>query len=397
MKWFRLLFVIGFLTITSACSSNISALATNTLQPTNTLQQTITPTELPPLTGKLFFDMNGSGLMDESSFNYDPTRLTDEKQPLQADLLKVVNDYVNSHSELKEGDLITIPEPGLSGYKVCIENDCAMTNQDGSFEIPNTTGKTTAQIQITDSNSNSPALAMRYINEWKGPVVIDAYEMNGVQVPEQHLNDTEVIPITNGINLDHDGDNNIGLMQGFLTYPYYKNSYYIGLWFDHSLEKGHYQNYKGDNNPFNNPASVNISGDNHDGTDFSVPIGTDVASMAEGKVNFSDQISTNGPLHTTIEHLDGKFASGTGHHSVLLVLRDEKIYRGQILALSGKSATSWPHIHLSFHYDYDKRNEKIVTTDPFGIIYYSDNNFEKLSWWTVHNLPQFPLIINALE
>ncbi len=48
-----------------------------------------------------------------------------------------------------------------------------------------------------------------------------AYEMNGVEVPEQHLNDTEMIPISNGVYIDQfKKENKIGLMQGFLTLPF---------------------------------------------------------------------------------------------------------------------------------------------------------------------------------
>jgi hypothetical protein len=36
---------------------------------------------------RLFFDMNGSGLKDEATFNYDPVRPADPRQPHQHDLV----------------------------------------------------------------------------------------------------------------------------------------------------------------------------------------------------------------------------------------------------------------------------------------------------------------------
>ena len=60
-------------------------------------------------------------------------------------------------------------------------------------------------------------------------------------------------------------------------------------------------------NPHHCPG-IQLCGDNHDGTDFAVPNGIKVTAMAEGKINYSDLIRQNGPLHTTIEHLDGKYA-----------------------------------------------------------------------------------------
>ena len=50
--------------------------------------------------------------------------------------------------------------------------------------------------------------------------MIEAYEMNGVQVPEQHLNDTEVLPIDEELSYKAGEEIELGLMQGFLTLPF---------------------------------------------------------------------------------------------------------------------------------------------------------------------------------
>ena len=61
--------------------------ATATVPPTPEPTPTVTPVVIE---GRLFFDMNGSGLRDEASFQYDSARLADERQPLQADLLAAI-------------------------------------------------------------------------------------------------------------------------------------------------------------------------------------------------------------------------------------------------------------------------------------------------------------------
>ena len=90
-----------------------TATATVTQIPTATYTPNPTPTntQLPPFVGKLFFDMNGSGLHDEATFQSDSVRLADERQTLQPDLEKSIDAYINQHPELQEGDLVTILEP----------------------------------------------------------------------------------------------------------------------------------------------------------------------------------------------------------------------------------------------------------------------------------------------
>jgi hypothetical protein len=104
-----LLFTALFVSALSACGpAPVEPTATATQKPSATATVTpvpsATPTPVPPLEGRLFFDMNGSGLPDEASFTYDPERLTDPRQPLQSDLVKVVEDFVSAHPDLKDGE-----------------------------------------------------------------------------------------------------------------------------------------------------------------------------------------------------------------------------------------------------------------------------------------------------
>jgi hypothetical protein len=149
---------------------NYTPTATNTPPTTATYMLSPSPTATPlvPVEGRLFFDMNGSGLRDEATFNYDPERLADPRQPLQQNLINVVNNYISAHPDLKNGDLITIEEPGLSGYTLCVQADCVQTDQQGNFSLPNKSGTSRVNIKITDPNAVNPALAMRYILERVG-------------------------------------------------------------------------------------------------------------------------------------------------------------------------------------------------------------------------------------
>jgi hypothetical protein len=65
-----------------------TATATYTPSPTATYTPTATATPV-PLKGRLFFDMNGSGLPDKASFNYDKARLNSPLNQLERDYIAV--------------------------------------------------------------------------------------------------------------------------------------------------------------------------------------------------------------------------------------------------------------------------------------------------------------------
>lgn len=97
--------VTGLLVLLAACNSNVPSYAP-TIVPTTTITSishptvtsTATTTPMIEIEGALFFDLNGSGLLDQATFAYDPSRLTDEIQPLQPDLLASIKSqhYQNS-------------------------------------------------------------------------------------------------------------------------------------------------------------------------------------------------------------------------------------------------------------------------------------------------------------
>jgi len=47
-----------------------------------------------------------------------------------------------------------------------------------------------------------------------------AYNMNDVNIPEQNLNDTQVLPLTQGFSAKVGAKNEFGLIQGYLTLPF---------------------------------------------------------------------------------------------------------------------------------------------------------------------------------
>jgi len=223
--------------------------------------------------------MNGSGLKDEASFNYDAERLTDERQPLQADLLAAIEAYVAGHPELIDGDLITLEEPGLSGYTVCAKSNCVTTDAEGKFQLVEPNVDRFLNISIKDPNGGTPALEMRYVNKWKGEVTVPEYtkdvdattmgqlrvvpgcetdaaaqvckqDADTLLVREQHLNDTSIFKLGDGATLQPSTPNEIGLMQGFRTYtlpPEAIQSLTYITGYDHDPSKGKVLSFSGDN------------------------------------------------------------------------------------------------------------------------------------------------------
>lgn len=83
----------------------------------------------------------------------------------------------------------------------------------------------------------------------------------------------------------------------------------------------------------------------HEGIDISVPIGTPVKAAKSGKVILSGWSSGYG-YAVYIRH-DNNTVTRYGHNSKLLVKKDQFVYQGQTIALSGNSGRSTgPHLHF---------------------------------------------------
>lgn len=92
----------------------------------------------------------------------------------------------------------------------------------------------------------------------------------------------------------------------------------------------------------------------HTGVDFANAIGTPIYAAADGVV-FS-VTTVNGPglgIHAKILHKYG-FMTVYGHMSELLVEKDQKVKRGDVLGLMGQTGTATgPHLHYEVHLRYE--------------------------------------------
>jgi len=395
------------------CASSVSEpVPSNTIAPTDLPTSTPTPTPEPtptpaPLEGRLFFDMNGSGLKDEASFNYDAERLIDERQPLQADLLAAIEAYVAGHPELKDGDLITLEEPGLSGYSVCAKSNCVTTDAEGKFQLVEPNVDRFLNISIKDPNAGTPALEMRYVNKWRGEVTVPEYtkdieastmeqltavpgcevdaaalvciqDADTLLVREQHLNDTSIFKLGDGATIQPSNPNEIGLMQGFLTLPFDNNKIstpYIINYFDiigkrsfdeagittyFNSQDGIMLNYDGKYTRMFSPTIYNGTvpnpgvGDSHTGQDYFITIGSLIISSSPTSSVWY-LANQDGELRVDISFINpdnhrNNYSTDYGHLAIQLVKNNQTVYRGQIIGLSGDSGTysgKFPQLHFN--------------------------------------------------
>jgi hypothetical protein len=331
------------------------------------------------------------------------------------------------------------------------------TDAQGNFSLPNPGGVSNVSIKITDPNAENPALAMRYINHWKGPVVVPAYTKDvdvttmatltlipgcdpdlvalvcklddaTLQVRDQYLNDTSVIPIDKGISIKTGEGNSVGLLQGFLTLPFmanqipdpFINNYFdiLGNYFWDDAGKNNFTTSK-DNLMLNYDGKYETQadwkrvsfgerltgvGDAHAGIDYLLPIGTNIVSgLPTAQVWYIFTGTQDDPelrINTWFEDpasSDEYFESGGGHFNVQLVSLDQTIYRGQIIGLSensgitapGYPATPQNHFGLGkkilYGWNYFDPYRTIITLNPIPDNYWGS----PVSWWTSDNLPQF--------
>lgn len=420
-----------------------------TEMPTTTLVPEPTATESSAtLEGTFFFDMNGSGLRDQACFIYDAERLTDERQPLQADLLAAITAYVEDHPDIKDGDIITLEEPGLSGYTVCYKTDCILTDADGKFLIANPDTKMFYNITIADPNAGTPALEMRYINKWNKEVTVPEYtkdvdattmgqlkavpfcdadanalvcKLDGdtLQVRDQHLNDTEIFSFEDGISLNKDNSNEIGLMQGYITMPLTSSDFLQldmiqGFDQDPSIKTFDYTGSTLTCSEYNIcqrmdriPGEfLNATGNDHTGIDFGYygsPAKYNILILA-GMSGYSQiRPSNGGKLKNNLDILSfigqnfggsSKPIMNNGHLLMYLVNDGYYLYPGQIIGIMGNTGTAidWTHLHFEIQYGTPINNDWIGHSKDFFRQINSNlvvQNFNEQSVWTVDNLPVY--------
>jgi hypothetical protein len=326
------------------------------------------------------------------------------------------------------------------------------TDAQGNFSLPNPGGVSNVSIKITDPNAENPALTMRYINHWKGPVEVPAYtkdvdaatmgtltiipgcdvdlaalvcKLNDatLQVRDQQLNDTKIIPIANGISIESGADNNIGLMVGFLTLPFVSDqvpdpfifNYFdiIGNRFFDDAGKNNYSSsqdgvmltnngrYKQIFSPLTfHPGVVENAGvgDSHTGLDMIVDVGNYALSGIPNSEVYTVSPETDSEIRINIWFkepiFNQNYESGGGHLSIRFSNVGDTLYRGQIFGLTGNSGEysgEFPQIHFGIgkrvteEWLYVDPFRTIITLDPLPANYWGS----KVSWWSSDNLPQF--------
>lgn len=86
----------------------------------------------------------------------------------------------------------------------------------------------------------------------------------------------------------------------------------------------------------------------HNGTDFSLPIGTKIVAPGDGVVTLVTDHQFAG-RYIVVDH-GGKYTTRYLHLSKALVRKGQHVTRGQVIALSGNTGRSTgPHLHYEFH------------------------------------------------
>ncbi len=230
-----------------------------------------------------------------------------------------------------------------------------------------------------------------------------------VSVPAQHLADTEFQPIDRPlrVTLGADQSLDVALMQGFLTLPFRCHDATQNLCASHNDDDprpGSVMNYKGDAGRWREDDPCWGTWDGHEGTDFFVPIATCVVASMPGVMTHEFISPENGARVARIENKHISDRAGYfvvllyAHHSVPLVAgvpsvydRGEgtRVYRGQIIQLSGASGHHIPHLHFSYNGNsLPGFPEDFKNFDPYGFEFPTENALDRMSAWTVHNDPQ---------
>lgn len=219
---------------------------------------------------------------------------------------------------------------------------------------------------------------------------------------EQHLNDTEVVELTKSQIVEK--NQQIGLMQGFLTLPFNSKDtsrFFLSNPFDLDIRDRKVRNFK-------STPSYTFRADQHVGVDWDCELGIHVLSMSHGTIRSTD-IRPNGAKQVDT-FLINDFVTASGHLDKMLTKKGASIQRGSILGECGQTGSpGFIHLHISL-WDFGKRDPEKW---PYSMDLYRDtsdteeefvvqesNSHGHLytievggnGYWTVDNIPQFPLV-----
>ena len=425
--------------ILSACSASVEP--TPTAEPTIMPEPTLEPVYLE---GTLFFDKNATGLQDEATY------------------LPCTNQRCDAISEM---------EPGLKGFEVCAqledETYCAITEQDGNFSIELPSEQTgPLHVYISNPEGVSTEQEMRWINKFNKMVTIPVYTLKGKEgwnivngvptkgildqklffqgdIPEQTLYDTDLIKLSNGIELKMGEENSIGLMKGMIVYPFRVEDFAkldVRGGFDHDPDYQQVIDFAGNTNTAyansnwylgcvldedsNSPFICSYDG--HAADDFGYegsPKGIPLFAAENGFLGVIEDprggiAITIWPIKEGVPHEltqetafdlennpDNLVQLGYSHCDSVTVAMYDYVYRGQLIGFIGNTGTmtNYPHVHFSTQFgspsDRGTTSSSKYVKDLYAMIVpeFVKKGYNDLSIWTDWNQPVFYPIKLELE
>jgi hypothetical protein len=269
-------------------------------------------------------------------------------------------------------------EPGIPEVSLNIGRRIVTTNSTGFYEISLPQGEYTLWIQYPPRGHNLQPF--RYIN---------------ISREEYKTIDKTIL-----IKIDGDVIYDLALMQGFLTLPFGKDTVFTitQISSDYPLGIIHYVDRSNKEKVYMDWSGGGRTYDQHPGTDFVIKENTPILSAAPGTVlEWPFPYEVNGKNVVLIQHEAPyeKYMCITtdyGHLNEAKVKPGEKVKRGDIIGLSGKSG-NWvykqgEHLHSDLCYWQTLNPPKLYFTDPY-------RNTVALEWyspgfWTRDNDPQYP-------
>ncbi len=240
------------------------------------------------------------------------------------------------------GDAVSNPEePRIPNVEICLQREaldqiCQKSGKDGEYRFDKILpGGWRFQIK---SPSNERLNTFRYTNH----LVQENYhvletEVNGYIIKERYLNLSKILPIEEEflVLVDVDREQDFYLMHEWATYVSSQEDnrlFNITAYYDFDVRPGLTRIFDGSSGP---------TYDQHDGLDVSCPIGTEILSVAEGRVIAIFDNST-----VVIRH-DNQLVSVYGH-GIPLVEENQFVPRGYPVALCDELNTDGgPHLHFA--------------------------------------------------
>jgi murein DD-endopeptidase MepM/ murein hydrolase activator NlpD len=248
------------------------------------------------LQGRLFFDYNGNGIQEADEPSVQNARLQ---------MLQIRN---------------------LASEQVIAE---VLTDSSGDYEVDVPAGEYKLLVQPDNSKPDNPNFGYMCTSPSEFRTITSGYYLTVVR----------------------DGRFNFGLMEGPFTMPFRSSTHYSVAcyynWDSTSKETrgSHYLWWNGESG-----SNTDLLLYNNAGIDMPMDVGQDVLAPAPGIMG-DLQRGPEGQLGVSIVHdesyLGGLFGTFFNHLSEVLLPVQARVARGDIIARSGTSGTTIPHLHVN--------------------------------------------------